>query len=315
MVVLDKTQIKNLINMDEATIAMEKAFVQLSNGKAVVPKRLHTKVPGSDSTHLVMPAYAPDSPNYIVKTVSVNRLNPQRGLPLIHSTIQVFDSDKGQIIATLDGESITAIRTGATSGLATKTLANKEPGVGAIFGTGVQAQHQVEALVVAVGIKTFLVFSRSIESAQSFCNLIQKMFGIEATTGKLEQLKKANVICTATPSEKPLFDFEDISPGVHINAVGSYKPEMQEVGSGVVRNARVIVDSLEPCKAEAGDLIVPAKEGEWSLDMICGELGQAIQNKTVGRQRKSDVTLFKSVGNAIQDLVLVNLIMEKVHSD
>ncbi len=315
MVILNKNQINKLVTMKEAILTMKTAFVQLSKREANIPVRLSTDIPGKNATSLVMPAYLLDSPYYTVKVVSVNYSNPQKGLPLLHSSVQVFDASKGNIVATLDGESITAIRTGAVSGLATGILAKKDAKVGAIFGTGVQAKSQVEAILFVKNLEKILVFSRTKESAELFCNLIYDTFGIKASTGNKDSLKEADVICTATPSKKPLFDHSDLNLGVHINAIGSFKPHMQEIGIETVINSKVIVDNREACEVEAGDLIIPVEEKKWSFNLVHGELGQVILGEVSGRDSDDEITLFKSVGNAIQDLALANLIMKKLNHD
>ena len=315
MVILNKNQINKLVTMKEAILTMKTAFVQLSKREANIPVRLSTDIPGKNATSLVMPAYLLDSPYYTVKVVSVNYSNPQKGLPLLHSSVQVFDASKGNIVATLDGESITAIRTGAVSGLATGILAKKDAKVGAIFGTGVQAKSQVEAILFVKNLEKILVFSRTKESAELFCNLIYDTFGIKASTGNKDSLKEADVICTATPSKKPLFDHSDLNLGVHINAIGSFKPHMQEIGIETVINSKVIVDNREACEVEAGDLIIPVEEKNWSFNLVHGELGQVILGEVSGRDSDDEITLFKSVGNAIQDLALANLIMKKLNHD
>ena len=315
MVILNKKQINKMVAMNEAIEAMKTAFVQLSNGEAIIPTRLSTDVPDKNATSLVMPAYSLDSPYYTVKVVSVNYSNPQKGLPLLHSSVQVFDASKGNMVATLDGESVTAIRTGAVSGLATGMLAKKDAKVGAVFGTGVQAKSQVEAILAVKNLEKILVFSRTKESAKLFCNLIYDTFGIKASTGNKDSLKEADVICTATPSKKPLFDHGDLNPGVHINAIGSFKPHMQEIPVETVINSKVIVDKRETCTVEAGDLIIPVEEGIWSFDLVHGELGQVISGEVSGRDSEDEITLFKSVGNAIQDLALANMIMKKINHD
>jgi len=315
MIILNKKQINKMVGMNEAIEAMKIAFVQLINGEAIIPTRLSTDVPKNNATSLVMPAYSLKSPYYTVKIVSVNYSNPQKGLPLLHSTVQVFDASKGNMVATLDGESITAIRTGAASGLATGMLAKKDAKVGAVFGTGVQAKSQVEAILAVKNLEKILVFSRTKESAKLFCNLIYDTFGIKASTGNKDSLKEADVICTATPSKKSLFDHGDLNLGVHINAIGSFKPHMQEIPVETVINSKVIVDKRETCTVEAGDLIIPVEEGIWSFDLVHGELGQVISGEVSGRDSEDEITLFKSVGNAIQDLALANMIMKKINHD
>ena len=315
MVILNKKQINKMVSMNKAIEAMKTAFVQLSNGESTIPKRLSTDVPKNNATSLVMPAYLLESPYYTVKIVSVNYSNPQKGLPLLHSSVQVFDASKGNMVATLDGESVTAIRTGAVTGLATGMLAKKDAKVGAVFGTGVQAKSQVEAILAARNLEKILVFSRTKKSAELFCNVIYDTFSIKASIGNKDLLKEADVICTATPSKKSLFDHEDLSPGVHINAIGSFKPYMQEIPVETVINSKVIVDRIESCRVEAGDLIIPVEQGKWAFDMVHGELGQLISGEVSGKDPDGEITLFKSVGNAIQDLALANIIMKKINND
>ena len=315
MIILNKKQINKIVSMNEAIKAMKTAFVQLSNGEAIIPTRLSTDIPKNNATSLVMPAYSLKSPYYTVKIVSVNYSNPQKGLPLLHSSVQVFDASKGNMVATLDGESVTAIRTGAVSGLATDILAKKDAKVGAVFGTGVQAKSQVKAILAARNLEKILVFSRTKESAEIFCDVIYDTFSIKASIGNKDLLKDADVICTATPSEKPLFDHGDLSLGSHINAIGSFKPHMQEIPVETVVNSKVIVDRIESCRVEAGDLIIPVDDGKWSFDLIHGELGQLILGEISGRDPHGKITLFKSVGNAIQDLALATIIMKKINND
>ena len=315
MVILNKKQINNMVSMNEAIKAMKTAFIQLSNGEAIIPTRLSTDIPKKNATSLVMPAYSLESPYYTVKIVSVNYSNPQKGLPLLHSSVQVFDASKGNMVATLDGESVTAIRTGAVTGLATGMLAKKDAKVGAVFGTGVQAKSQVEAILAVRNLEKILVFSRTKKSAELFCNVIYDTFSIKASIGNKDLLKEADVICTATPSKKSLFDHEDLSPEVHINAIGSFKPYMQEIPVETVINSKVIVDRIESCRVEAGDLIIPVEQGKWSFDMVHGELGQLISGEVSRKDPDGEITLFKSVGNAIQDLALANIIMKKINND
>jgi len=172
MIFLNRDQINDLISMEEAIRAMGTAFAQLSNGEAVVPPRLSLDIPDKNATSLVMPAYATGSPYYTVKIVSVNYSNPDKGLPLIHGIVQVFDAENGKHIANLDGASITAIRTGAASGLATDLLAKENANVCAVFGTGVQAASHIEAILEVRPIEKIMVFSRSKPSAEKFCSTL-----------------------------------------------------------------------------------------------------------------------------------------------
>ena len=310
MIFLNRDQINDLISMEEAIRAMGTAFAQLSNGEAVVPPRLSLDIPDKNATSLVMPAYATGSPYYTVKIVSVNYSNPDKGLPLIHGIVQVFDAENGKHIANLDGASITAIRTGAASGLATDLLAKENANVCAVFGTGIQAASHIEAVLEVRPIEKIMVFSRSKPSAEKFCSTLANQ--VECVIGEKESLLEADIICTTTPAQSPLFETDEIKPGCHLNVVGSHQPSFREVPTGLVARSKIIVDKREACEQEAGDLIIPAQEGSWSFEQVHGELGQVVSGDIIARESENEITLFKSVGNAIQDHAMAHLIMEKI---
>jgi len=296
--------------MEEAIRAMKTAFAQLSSGEAVVPPRLSLDIPDKNATSVVMPAYAIGSPYYTVKIVSVNYSNPDKGLPLIHGIVQVFDAENGKHIANLDGASITAIRTGAASGLATDLLAKENANVCAVFGTGVQAASHIEAVLEVRPIEKIMVFSRSKPSAEKFCSTLANQ--VQCEIGEKESLLEADIICTTTPSSSPLFETDKIKPGCHLNVVGSAQPSFREVPTALVARSKIIVDNREACEQEAGDLIIPVQEGSWSFEHLHGELGQVVSGDIIARESENEITLFKSVGNAIQDHAMAHLIMEKV---
>ena len=310
MIFLNRDQINDLISMEEAIRAMKTAFAQLSSGEAVVPPRLSLDIPDKNATSLVMPAYATGSPYYTVKIVSVNYSNPDKGLPLIHGIVQVFDAENGKHIANLDGASITAIRTGAASGLATDLLAKENANVCAVFGTGVQAAAHIEAVLEVRPIEKIIVFSRSKLSAEKFCSTLANQ--VQCEIGEKESLLEADIVCTTTPASSPLFEANKIKPGCHLNVVGSHQPSFREVPTGLVVRSKIIVDKREACEQEAGDLIIPVQEGSWSFEQVHGELGQVVSRDIIARESEKEITLFKSVGNAIQDHAMAHLIMEKI---
>jgi ornithine cyclodeaminase/alanine dehydrogenase-like protein (mu-crystallin family) len=310
MIFLNRDQINDLISMEEAIRAMGTAFAQLSSGEAVVPPRLSLDIPDKNATSVVMPAYATGSPYYTVKIVSVNYSNPDKGLPLIHGVVQVFDAENGKHIANLDGASITAIRTGAASGLATDLLAKENANVCAVFGTGVQAASHIEAVLEVRPIEKIIVFSRSKPSAEKFCSTLANQ--VQCEIGKKESLLEADIVCTTTPASSPLFETDKIKPGCHLNVVGSAQPSFREVPTALVARSKIIVDKREACEQEAGDLIIPVQEGSWSFEQVHGELGQVVSGDIIARESENEITLFKSVGNAIQDHAMAHLIMEKV---
>jgi len=296
--------------MTDAIEAMRWAFSQLQKGNAFVPQRTHLNIPDKIASALVMPAYVLESPYYSVKLVSINYSNPHKGLPLIHSIVQVFDASNGNLIITLDGNSITALRTGAASGLATEYLSKMDASTCAIFGTGVQAKSHIDAILSVRDIKKVIVYGRTKESVVDFIDKHQVNCQIDI--GEESALESADIICTTTTSQHPLFNHNQLNSGCHINAIGSHTPEAREVSTDIIGASKVVVDSQDACQMEAGDLLIPIEKGKWSFEQLYGELGQLVNSEIVGRESDTEITLFKSVGVAIQDLAMAKIIMEKL---
>ena len=303
--VLNATDIKNALPMEVAIDAMREAFSRISAHKAVLPLRSHITLLEYDGVAEFMPAYLPPSESIVIKIVSVYPRNRLHQLSTIHALVVVLDAKTGQPSALVEGEALTAIRTGAASGLATDLLARPDARAVAIFGSGVQARTQLEAVCTVRPIQGVWVYSPHRSRASEFAKEMsgQKAIPKEvflATTPD-EAVKDADIICTATTSSTPVFDGRSVKPGVHINAIGSFTPEMQEIDSETIRRALVVVDSKEAALAEAGDLLVPIKEGVITKDHIHAELGEILNGHKAGRIDEEQITIFKSVGIAVQD--------------
>lgn len=301
---LSAAEVRRALPMREAVEAMKSAFAELSSGGVVVPLRSHVELPGQRSRVLLMPCFSPSVSALSVKTVTIFDDNPARGLPRIHALVALYDGATGEPQAIMDGAAVTALRTGAASGAATDLLARPEAATVAILGAGPQARTQLEAICAMRTVRHARVFSSRRERAETFARETGAAFGIPVTASSTaaEALRDADIVCAATSSRTPVFDDEDLAPGVHINGVGSYQPTMQEVPTATVLRARVVVDHRESALAEAGDLLVPIQQGRWSADRIAGELGEIISGQRPGRVSAEDITFFKSVGVAIQDL-------------
>ena len=245
--------------------------------------------------------------------VNVSPANPERGLPFIHAIVTLSDAQTGTPLALMDGESITSLRTGAGAGLATEILARPTSSVLAIFGTGVQAHTPSgRRSVLYVRSKKLLSLGARPQNTERFIGKIERRHGITVTEAKEpEELAEADVICTATTSMTPVFSSQHLSPGTHINGIGSYRPDMTEIPADVVVQAKVIVDQREACLREAGDLIVPIQQGHFDASHIHGELGEILMERIQGRTHDSEITFFKSVGNAIQDLVVASFLEKR----
>lgn len=309
--ILSAADVQSALAMPEAIDLMKDAFVQLSSGQATVPGRLSLDMPSAGGRVLFMPAYIPKQEQVGVKIVSVMDRNPDRGLPLIQAVVMVMDAATGRAVALMDGEYLTALRTGAASGLATDLLAREDSEVLAVFGAGKQSRTQVEAICCVRKIKRVLLFNRSDGHALALADEIGERFGIaSAVAVRPADLKEADIICTATASTTPVLGTENLKPGVHINAIGAYRPTMRELPSETIRIAKVVVDERKACLSEAGDLVQPIQEGVITEQYIHAEIGEIVSGAKVGRESDSEVTVFKSVGNAVQDLAAAGRILE-----
>ena len=304
------SQVRLKLTMPKAIEAMRLAYMDLSSGKAIVPDRvqLHT----TSATHyLVMPAHFPSGGITTVKSVSLNGDNPLRGLPFIQAMILAFDDETGAPLAVIDGSEVTVIRTAASSGLATDVFANPEARVGGIFGTGALAKPHIEALSTVRKLDKIYVWGRTAEKSPNFCSKWAQEFEVELVpTDNLKDLKEVEVLCTATTSNKPLFEHSHLNAGVHINAVGVYKPDYQEVPSETVVEADIYIDQLEGVLVEAGDLLIPLSKGLISKGHFSKEIGNVLLGELAYNWTPKRSTLFKSVGNAIQDAAAVSVILE-----
>jgi len=308
---LSGDDLKAVLTMDKCIDAMRNAFKALSSGEAVMPLRTSLEMQPDNGTALFMPVYMPDISKVGVKAITMSRDNPGKGLPLIHAMMMVFDSSTGVPVAVMDGEIITAMRTGAVSGLATSLLAKKDSRVAAIIGTGNQGETQLEAVCCVRDIQTAYVFDIQKERAEAFALKMKKRLDIEVVAAESpETLEKADVICTATSSNNPVFNDIHLKPGAHINGVGSYKPEMAEIPPKSIARGKVVVDQLQGCLAEAGDIIQPIESGVITADHIHGALGDLVVGKIPARENENEITIFKSVGIAVQDLMTADLALK-----
>jgi len=307
MRVLNADEVRRALPMAAAIEAMRQAFAALSAGRAVVPPRTRLPVEAHDGESLVMPAFVRDEQGdaLAVKVVSLFDRNPERGIARIQAAVVALDPQTGRPEALLEGAALTAIRTGAASGLATDLLARPDSRTAAIFGAGVQARTQLEAVCTVRKIETARVYDPRPGAAESFA---AEMAGSGPVPGDLhpaadprQAAADADVICTATTSAAPVFADDDLKSGTHINAVGSYQPHVQEVPPETVLRARVVVDSRQAALDETGDLIQPIRQGLITAEHIHAEIGEIVLGRAEGRGSPDQITLFESVGLAVQD--------------
>ncbi|MBA7472881.1 MAG: hypothetical protein GH155_04910 [Spirochaeta sp.] len=316
MLVLSKQDIQTALPMRDAVEVMKMAFKQLCMDKATLPARVHIDIPEHNGTTLFMPAYLHEDKNMAIKIVSVFADNPGKNLPVINAVVLVIDAETGITHAILDGTCLTAIRTGAAAGAATDLLAREDASIAAIFGAGPQGRSQLEAVCAVRPIRQAWVFDIDREASQAFAGEMAQRTAvtIQVAGDPSEAVANADVICTATNSARPVFDDSDIRPGTHINAMGVYKRHMQEVPAATVKRAKVVVDSRQACMEEAGDLLVPMDQGIITREHIHAELGDVVAATKTGRTSEQEITLFKSVGIAVQDAAAASAVLTKAES-
>lgn len=291
---LDESAVGRLLRMEEVISAMERALADFSSGRVVQPTRVMVPIAEHEGFLGLMPAYyAGDALG--VKLVTFYPQN--RGIPTHHATILLFKPETGEPLASMDGRLVTEVRTAAVSAVATKYLARPDASVLAIIGSGVQARSHLEALRLIREFEEVRVWSP--HKAEDFA----RRFAVRATASAEEAVRDADVVVTATTSKTPVLSGAWLSPGVHINAVGAPRPDWRELDDEALSRARVYVDSREATLKESGDVIAASR--------IFAELGEVVTGEKPGRESAEEITLFKSVGLAVEDVATAALIYRK----
>jgi len=311
VLILDRENVRSVLQMRDCINVLEKAFTELAEGTAVLPLRIGIKPPGGIS--LYMPAYLKNMNALACKIVTVYKDNPAKhNMATTIGKVLLQDPETGDVICIMDGGYLTAVRTGAVSGLATRYLAREDHGqVAGIFGAGVQAKMQLWGVYEARNIVKALVFDKFPDAAQKFAEEMGKKLNIPIDiVSKNEDVLVADIICTATSSPTPIFDGDLVKDGAHINGIGSHTPNARELDTSIVKRSLFIADSREGCLSEAGDIMIPIQNGELTAEHIHAELGEIITGKKTGRTSAGRITLFKSNGLAIQDAATAKLVYD-----
>lgn len=322
---LTAQQLRDLVPMRDAVELMKAAFASSSAGNTISPLRTPIEMPDGSGVSLYMPAYIPATDGNPAATgakiVSVFGGNADRGLPTIHAIVVMIDPETGVPIGLIEGGTMTALRTGAVSGAATDLLARSDARVLTVIGAGVQGVTQAAAVASIRQLDVIHIVDLNPESAVSFASRLgiwdrDAAEKVQVAGSASDVLPESDIICTATTSATPVFDDADIQAGTHINAVGAFTPEMQEIPTETLRRARIVVDQVEAVLHEAGDLIIPIERGELDRNVVREELGQIVSGERPGRESDDGVTFFKSVGNAIQDMIVGGVALQRAeHQD
>ncbi len=319
MLVLTRSQVRELVPMPDAIELMKTAFTELSAGRTVSPLRTVISLPDREADALFMPAFVPAMAALGMKSVNVFRRNARHGLPVIHAVVSLIDPETGEPLAIMDGTYLTALRTGAVSGAAADLLARPESRVLAAIGAGAQGVTQIAAICAVRPIERAIAVDVNEEALQRLRAAIEQDWPdladrLETSTDAAAAVREADIICMATTSRTPVFQDRDVRPGTHISGVGAYTPEMQELPAETVARATVVVDAFDAALAEAGDLIIPLNEGRVTRDHFRTELGMIASGAVPGRTGNAEITLFKSVGNAVQDVVVARMAYDRARA-
>lgn len=310
---LSKENVIEVLEMADCIDVVEQAFAELANGTAVLPLRINITPP--DGLALYMPAYLQEMGALACKVVTVYKNNPAKhNLPTTIGKVLLQNPETGEVICIMDGGYLTAVRTGAVSGVATRYLARETGGqVAGIFGAGVQAKMQLWAVKLARDISRAYVYDISDEALEIFIGELSDKLNLEIIKASSADqiLEEADIICAATSSPTPIFDGNKVREGAHINGIGSHTPNARELDTAIIKRSKLIADSYEGCLKEAGDIMIPIEEGAITKDHMFAELGEVITGKKLARENDSEITLFKSNGLAIQDAATAKLVYDK----
>lgn len=317
MIILSKTDIQKIFTMKEAIQASKEALRIYSEKKCIVPLRLNVNVLKEQGQSLFMPAYAEELNVIGIKIVSMFPKNLSLGKPSVPAQMILMDGTTGEVCAMLDGTYLTQLRTGALQGAATDILAKADAQIAVLFGTGGQAGTQLEAMLNVRKLEEIRIVGTDFNRTQYFVETMQKRFAqfsskIIAVKDGNHAIKDADIITVVTTSKTPVFDGAFIKKGAHVNGIGSYMPDMQELPEKIIRSAnKIFFDTSEGVLAEAGDFIIPMNKGSLTAADFDGDLGEVILGTIKGRETEQEITLFKSVGTAILDLVTAHHIYKK----
>ncbi len=313
VLIANQELVSTLMPMDECIDAMENALRLLAEGDALLPLRTMMVLPDGESLLGLMPSYLGGIQSVGVKVIAAFPGNYGSEYDTHQGVVLLFDTDKGLLRAIVDGTAITALRTAAVSGVATRLLARPEAGDLAIIGAGTQARSHLEAILSVRDIQRVRVHSLPHEGAHQFARRESERHNIEIEVmeSALDAVDGADIICTVTTAKEPVLKGEWISPGTHINAVGAFTPSTREIDTATMVKARFYVDRRESALNEAGEFLIPKGEGAIGDDHIVGEIGEVLLGKVPARENAKEITLFKSLGIAVEDLASAHHIYTK----
>jgi ornithine cyclodeaminase/alanine dehydrogenase-like protein (mu-crystallin family) len=308
LLVLSEHDVQRLLDMESCVEAMTEVLTSLARGELYQPLRFMSRPPDASNLIGLMPAYrGGESPAWVLKEIVVTPDNPTRGLDAHQGGVLLHDGTTGELVALLNASPITAIRTAAVSAVATRALARADAKRVAIIGAGVQARSHVNAMRAALDDPEIRIYARRGEAAEALASEV----GALASPSPDAALFGAEVVCTTTASREPVLEHRWLAPGAHVNAVGSSIPTARELDTETMSKASLFVDRRESTLSEAGDYLIPAAEGVFGPEQIKAELGEVLAGLAPGRTDEEELTVFKSLGIAVEDLAAADLVVRR----
>jgi ornithine cyclodeaminase len=317
VLVISASEIAQLLPMRECIDVMADALSELTRGDAILPLRQVLRLPDGKSAFAVMPAYLGQPKAVGAKVITVFPDNHGTPFDSHQGAVLLFEAEHGSLAAVMDASSITAIRTAAVSGLATRLLAREDATELAILGSGVQARTHLEAVRAVRGINRVRVWSRSRDAVRAFAEGESRRHGVEIEPAPSARaaVEGADIVCTVTASRDPVLAGEWLRDGAHVNAVGASLPFARELDTAAIARSRLYVDRRESALNEAGDFLIPRKEGVIGDDHIVGEIGDVLLGRVPGRRSSDEMTVFKSLGLAVEDVAAAAYIYERATAE
>ena len=316
MRIINRQEVERLLPMAACIDVMADAMRAASSGAVSMPLRLFTPLADGSGSFGLMPGSTLDPAFFGAKVISLLPGNPAKGLPTVQGYVSLFDHETGRPVALIEGSSVTAIRTAAASGLATRELARKDARTHGIFGTGVQAVTHIDAVACARDIREVVVWGRDPDKTREFARQQSNRVQADVTATEYPaQAAGCDVVSTVTASSEPVLTGDWLQRGCHLNLVGVHTPEAREVDTGAIERSRVYVDLMESAMNEAGDILIPIGEGAVDRTHILGEIGQVLIGEVPGRTGSDEITLYKSLGIVAQDLFAAAYIYARALED
>lgn len=316
MLVLSRENIEQIYTMKDCLEDVEHVFLEQMKGHVTTPVRTAIEHPKYGATSLYMPSYLESDDYTSVKIISIFPENHKHNMKALQSVIVLSEAKTGKHVAMMDASLLTVMRTGASSGVATKYLAKENATSCAVLGCGAQSIGQIQAVMEVRPLTSLFLYNRTREKADELKQTLLALYPewqgeITVMTDANEAVAQADIVICSTKATSPLFDGTRLRPGTHVNAIGAFLPHMQEVDTTTVQNSKVVVDTLEGAEHEAGDLLIPIERGEWSFDQLHAELGEVLIGNKPGRENDQEITLFKSVGIAYLDTAVAKTVYER----